>query len=150
VFHHDFDLATGLPLYSAWALPGTLDSDPGWRAIKYEWTGETLSAVLWADGDDSLDNVWDDRATLAYAANPALSLEAAGRVDVSPGGPFPGTVFDLGFAIPETADIVLNSTPMRRVGAFTGAGNEVIVIGTQFETSETVTAADWLYVRVPL
>jgi hypothetical protein len=43
---------------------------------------------------------------------------------------------------------MLDSTMMRRVGAFTGAGNEVIVSGTQFTTSQGLVAANWVFVRV--
>ena len=73
MFHHEYDSVTGLPLYSFWALPGTLDTAAAWRGLKWTWSGDALLAALWADGNDTLDNVYANRAALTYAANPRTS-----------------------------------------------------------------------------
>lgn len=39
---------------------------PFWRIRKILVTG-TVSSVLWADGDEDFDNVWDDRVSLSYS-----------------------------------------------------------------------------------
>jgi hypothetical protein len=52
--------------YEGWAEPGSGTSDPVWRIRKTTFVGDD-SSELWADGNDSYDNVWDDRLTLSYA-----------------------------------------------------------------------------------
>lgn len=152
MFIPEYDAGTGNPSYWGFALPGAATSDPAWRILKWTWSG-VAGAVLWADGDDALDNIWDDRASLAYSANPALSIEEASFLDIAPsGGP---TIWTVPFTIPAQAVVMLNSTPMRTVGAMTGAGNEVVVSGAGFTTSQSVTPGsgpgfDWFYLRVPL
>ena len=37
-----------------------------WQIRKLSQVGTVLS-ILYADGDDSFDNVWDDRASLVYS-----------------------------------------------------------------------------------
>ena len=49
--------------YYGFATPGSLTADPVWRILRGEDLGDGDSAYLYADGDDSFDNVWDDRAT---------------------------------------------------------------------------------------
>lgn len=72
-----------------------------------------------------------------------------GFTDVSPVAltAYPCTQFDAGVSL-AVADIMLDSTMMRRVVSFTGAGNEVIVTGTQFVTSSPVASSSWLFCRV--
>ncbi len=52
--------------YIGWALPGTATSAAGWRVMRLTASGtQTIPAM--ADGDSLLNNVWDDRAALAYS-----------------------------------------------------------------------------------
>lgn len=41
-------------------------SSPFWRIRKISVSG-TVSSILWADGDENFDNVWDDRTSLLYS-----------------------------------------------------------------------------------
>jgi len=52
-------------IYSGEAMPGTLETDPGWRIKRIDVTGATV--VLWAHGNARFDNVWADRASLSYS-----------------------------------------------------------------------------------
>lgn len=44
---------------------GSLDTEPRWRVRKLLTSGSVLS-ILWADGNQQFDNVWDNRASLTY------------------------------------------------------------------------------------
>lgn len=55
------------PLYVGWAPPGTATSAALWRVKKLLYTGGLLTSVVWADGNDTFDNVWDNRAALSYS-----------------------------------------------------------------------------------
>lgn len=48
------------------ALPGTLLSAASWRIRKIE-TISGVTTVSYADGDSSLDNIWDNRLSLTYS-----------------------------------------------------------------------------------
>jgi len=50
--------------YIGEALPGSLVGDAVWR-VKRLTNADTT--ILWADGDSSFDNVWNDRASLVYS-----------------------------------------------------------------------------------
>jgi len=52
--------------YVGWAVPGTLDAAATWRVMRMSVTG-TVTAIEWADGDESFDNVWSSRAGLSYS-----------------------------------------------------------------------------------
>jgi hypothetical protein len=149
VFFPEYDPLAGTLHYAAWALPGTASSDPGWRIARLTWDGPGLhlTTVEWADGDDHLDNVLDDRASLTYTANPALSLFEADTIDLTPIGTFPGTTFTVGFPLGDRDTPWLDSTPMKRVGTLTG-GNQYIVSGDTFVTNDPVQASSWFFVRV--
>lgn len=43
-----------------------LTSAPVWQIRKIEQVGAVLS-VLYADGNDNFDNIWDNRADLVYS-----------------------------------------------------------------------------------
>jgi len=60
------DTGVGGVSYMGEADPGTLTSAPTWRIKRITETGADV-AVVWADGDASFDNVWDDRASLTYS-----------------------------------------------------------------------------------
>jgi len=51
--------------YVGQAQDGSLESDPVWQIQKID-TSSGVS-ILWADGNNKFDNIWDDRATLTYS-----------------------------------------------------------------------------------
>lgn len=54
----------GTYTYLGDALPGTATSVALWRVRRLTVADNTIE---FADGDDSFDNVWDDRASLTYS-----------------------------------------------------------------------------------
>ena len=52
--------------YVGEAIPSSVESSAVWRIKRLDETGPDLD-ILWADGDASFDNVWDDRASLSYS-----------------------------------------------------------------------------------
>ena len=50
--------------YVGEAVPGTLTSAGSWRIKRLT---NASGALLWADGNASFDNVWDNRASLSYS-----------------------------------------------------------------------------------
>lgn len=55
---------TGTYLYLGEAVPGTATSAAGWRISRVT---NADSTIVWADGDGSFDNIWDNRASLSYS-----------------------------------------------------------------------------------
>ncbi len=59
------------PVYFGEAMPGTLNSEAGWRIYRYEY--ETIEGdlevvgVRFASGNTSFDKVWDDREEYEYS-----------------------------------------------------------------------------------
>ena len=53
-------------IYIGRAEEGTLSADPYWQIKKISIVG-TVTSILWADGDDNFDNVWNNRASLSYS-----------------------------------------------------------------------------------
>lgn len=59
------------PEYFGEAMPGTLDSETGWRIYRYEY--ETIEGDLeiarlrFAGGNTNFDKVWDDREDYEYS-----------------------------------------------------------------------------------
>jgi hypothetical protein len=51
--------------YVGKALIGKVDADAHWLIIRYTQTGSVLMSE-YANGSESFDQVWDDRATLTY------------------------------------------------------------------------------------
>mgnify|MGYP005815373479 CR=1 FL=1 len=60
------DEASATIIYIGEATPGTATSSATWR-IKRVDSSSITAEILYADGDDSFDNVWDNRAALAYS-----------------------------------------------------------------------------------
>jgi hypothetical protein len=148
-FEPDYDAGNNL-IYGGFALPGTAKSAPGWRIFKLVWS--PTFGVLWADGNNLLDNVYDNRASLSYSANASLSVEKAGVLRFTPAGTRPGTAFDAGFSpIPDESILWLDSSPMRRVTT-SPVGNEWRVTGGAIETGDDVGAEPdhWFELEVPL
>lgn len=58
------DSTTPNTVYIGYAALGSLEADPVWRMKKIDTTSG--ADTTWADGDDSYDNIWNDRTTLTY------------------------------------------------------------------------------------
>jgi hypothetical protein len=54
-------------IYRGAALPGTLTSVAAWRVEEITIATDGDVSILFADGNDSYDNVWDNRASLSYS-----------------------------------------------------------------------------------
>ena len=52
--------------YFGEAAFGTATTDPFWRILKMTYMGNSFG-MLYADGDDEFDNVWDSRTSLEYS-----------------------------------------------------------------------------------
>jgi hypothetical protein len=60
------DEASATIIYIGEATPGTATSSATWRVKRVD--SATITAeILYADGDDTFDNVWDNRAALSYS-----------------------------------------------------------------------------------
>ena len=60
------DEASSTVTYVGSAEPGVYTSMADWRIKKILVSG-TVTSILYADGNTSFDNVWDDRAGLVYS-----------------------------------------------------------------------------------
>lgn len=59
---------TGTTLYQGWAVPGTATSAASWRIRRVVSSGTpTDTSITFADGNDSFDNIWNNRASLSYS-----------------------------------------------------------------------------------
>lgn len=144
VEHHPTDFHL---LYAGWALPGTSESAAGWRIVKFVWAGNVLDHYEWADGDDLLNNVWTNRATLTYVVNDALSLEAAGWVDLDPSGTRPGTNFSVPCVLSSRDEVWRNGGPMMPVGGAPLPGQVQVSSTGDFVTGSDVGTGEWLFLR---
>ena len=61
----DYD-GSGNILYAGLAAPGTASSAAAWAIRRYTYVGANLVLVDWAGSNNSLVNVWNDRAALQY------------------------------------------------------------------------------------
>lgn len=52
--------------YIGTAPSGSLDSEPVWQLLRLTLSGVDVMAIDWADGDQTYDNVWDDRLSKVY------------------------------------------------------------------------------------
>jgi hypothetical protein len=59
------DEASATITYVGEAVIGTATSSATWRIKKLNSTSGLI--ITWADGNDSFDNVWDNRASLSYS-----------------------------------------------------------------------------------
>ncbi len=60
----------GSILYYAEATPGTAESAASWRIQEITFLNlptEDDLQILWADGNNNFDNIWDDRLALSYS-----------------------------------------------------------------------------------
>lgn len=53
-------------MYIGEADPGADMGDPVWKIKKVETSGSETT-ILWADGNENFDNIWDNRAILTYS-----------------------------------------------------------------------------------
>ena len=65
VYTTRIDEASGTVTYIGTANPGTATSAASWQIKKIDSTNPT--SILFADGDSSFNNVWNDRASLSYS-----------------------------------------------------------------------------------
>lgn len=62
------DVTTTSVTYVGKAAIGTATSAALWQVKKIDESGTPQTLVItWADGDDSYNNVWDNRASLSYS-----------------------------------------------------------------------------------
>jgi hypothetical protein len=62
------DIVDATTSYQGYALPGTATSAAAWQITRSTKDGSgNVTAVLFADGNDLYDNVWDNRASLSYS-----------------------------------------------------------------------------------
>ena len=57
----------GTITYVGTALPGSATSVAVWQVQKIDESGSPEMIITWADGNNSFDNIWDDRAILNYS-----------------------------------------------------------------------------------
>lgn len=56
----------GVYQYIGTAPSGYLDSSPVWQILRLTLSGSDVIAIDWADGNQSYDNIWDDRFSKDY------------------------------------------------------------------------------------
>ena len=54
-------------VYYGEAVPGTPTSAASWRIKRMVFGTNGNLTTTWADGNDSFDNIWDNRASLDYS-----------------------------------------------------------------------------------
>jgi hypothetical protein len=59
--------ATPTVTYRGDAIPGTLTSTASWRVTRLTEQADGDLEVLYADGDDLFNNIWDNRLSLSYS-----------------------------------------------------------------------------------
>jgi hypothetical protein len=65
-YAYEYDSVGAGVAYTGWAAASTATSAASWRIKRTTITGDDVS-VKWADGNTNFDNVWDNRASLAYS-----------------------------------------------------------------------------------
>jgi hypothetical protein len=60
------DAGSGIT-YVGESTPGSVTSAAVWRIKRLDESVAPDLIILWADGNASFDNVWDDRASLSYS-----------------------------------------------------------------------------------
>jgi hypothetical protein len=54
-------------IYIGLAVPGTAKSDAKWQIRKMTYSGSNMDQTLYANGNRLFNNVWNNRAALAYS-----------------------------------------------------------------------------------
>ena len=57
----------GSYMYIGTAPSNSTISDPVWQIIRLTFTAGAVSAIEWADGNQSYDNKWTERLTKSYS-----------------------------------------------------------------------------------
>ena len=63
----ELDFVSETLFYTGKAVPGTITSAALWRISRSTLGVDDDLTVIWADGDDAYDNIWDDRLSLSYS-----------------------------------------------------------------------------------
>ena len=115
--------------YFGVALPGKSASDPAWMIGRPVFTAGNARyrKVQWANVDRfTLDQVWDDRASLTYVDRPEIPLDWA-FIDVVPAASYPtaaGHVFDLDCDLSGKHEVWWGSSLVRRVTTVPSVANQ--------------------------
>lgn len=56
----------GMVEYVGLASAGTATSAASWKIKKLIYSGTSVTSILWADGDTTFDNIWDNYSSLSY------------------------------------------------------------------------------------
>ncbi len=60
--------ASGFVIYQGWAVIGSSETEAVWLISKLNYDGNNFfSERVWADGENTFDKVWNDRATYNYS-----------------------------------------------------------------------------------
>lgn len=60
--------ASGRVIYQGFAVVGSAESEAVWLITKLNWDGNGFfTSRVWADGEDTFNKVWDNRATYSYS-----------------------------------------------------------------------------------
>ena len=54
-------------IYVGEAYPKTLVSDAKWRIYKLTYSGDNVTEINWASGNDNFDKVWNSRTSYVYS-----------------------------------------------------------------------------------
>ena len=63
----DTDGATPETIYRGKAIPGASTASAAWRIERITIAADGDISIVYADGNDSFDNIWDNRAGLSYS-----------------------------------------------------------------------------------
>lgn len=66
-FAQEIDVFDPTTIYRGEAQPGTLTSAAAWRVRRFIEAPDGDISTKWADGDNSFDNIWDNRTSLTYS-----------------------------------------------------------------------------------
>jgi len=62
-----FEYSGGKLLYEGTAQPGKATSEAEWQIKKYEYSGDDLTEINFADGTAAFTKIWDNRASYSYS-----------------------------------------------------------------------------------
>ena len=54
-------------VYLGKAKPGKSESDAFWQIMKFTYSGDNVTQIDFADGNDNFDNIWDNRTGYSYS-----------------------------------------------------------------------------------
>ena len=60
--------SSGMVIYQGWAIVGSSESEAVWLISKLNYDGSGFfTERVWANGEDTFDKIWDNRATYNYS-----------------------------------------------------------------------------------